>query len=426
MRSALYSVIIRLSRKSPLLRPTIDLENGQQQVPKLTTKLVLSTTPTAKDIILRDTEIKGFLCKITPKGKRVYMLYYRTKDFRERKPVIGYQGAINCDQAREIAKLWQAEILQGGDPSKDKADRRTMATVTDLSKRYMKEHANLKKKPSSISNDERMWKLHILPQIGSYKVSAVTKEDIAKLHNAMSENPITANRCRSLISKAFNLAELWGYRREGTNPCRHIKKYAETKRDRYLSLEEISTLSVVLNTCEADKTVMPSAVAAIRLLMLTGCRLSEILTLEWQHVDLKNHILNLPDSKTGAKKIHLSPPAVTLLQILCDDPNKCADNPYVIIGREPNSRLINLHKPWSRIQKLANIKDVRLHDLRHTFASIAVANGLSLPVIGALLGHSQVSTTARYAHLDKAPLTAAVNLIGDAISKAMQEKKDNS
>ncbi len=180
-------------------------------MPKLTTKLILSTTPSDKDIIIWDSEIKGFHCKITPNGKRVYLYYYRTNDFRERRPAIGTQGVINCDQARGIAKEWQAIISKGGDPSQDKSNRREMVTVKELSARYMKEHAHPKKALASASKDQRLWNLHILPLLGSCKVSSITKDDISKLHSSLQHIPVTANHCRALISKALNLAEVWGY-----------------------------------------------------------------------------------------------------------------------------------------------------------------------------------------------------------------------
>lgn len=395
-------------------------------MPKLTTKLVLSTLPSDKDVIIWDSEIKGFHCKITPTGKRVYLYYYRTSDFRERRPAIGTQGIINCDQARDIAKEWQAVISKGGDPSQDKSNRREMVTVKELSERYMREHAHPKKKPSSASKDQRLWNLHILPLLGSCKVSSVTKDDISKLHSTMQHIPVTANHCRSLISKALNLAEVWGYRKDNTNPCRHIKKYKENMRKRYLSKEELNKLNEVLLLAEANKIIMSSAANAIKLLVLTGCRLSEILTLKWEYVDIDSKLLRLPDSKTGAKFVYLPPDAIAILEKLYTDPERPLSNPYVIIGREENSYLANLHKPWGRIKKLADIEDVRLHDLRHTFASIAVASGFSLPIIGALLGHTQPSTTARYAHLQNDLLKDAAGTVGNAIQKAMSESKDKS
>jgi len=207
------------------------------------------------------------------------------------------------------------------------------------------------------------------------------------------------------------LAELWGYRADASNPCRHVQKYAETKRERFLSQEEITRLMAVLDAEEKEDKELPPVLCAIRLLLLTGCRLNEILRLSWQEVDFDKSCLFLLDSKRGKRTVYLSPPAVELLQNIPRE----KDHPYVIAGKNKHSHLINLQKPWRRIRKKAGLEDVRIHDLRHTFASVAAAKGLSLPVIGALLGHSQTQTTARYAHLVGQPLLEAVGKVGESI-----------
>jgi integrase len=212
----------------------------------------------------------------------------------------------------------------------------------------------------------------------------------------------------------MNLAEVWRMRPNGSNPCRHIKKYRENKRERYLSEAELARLGEALTEVDQDGTVMPSAVAAIRLLIFTGARLSEILTLRWDYVE--HSYLRLPDSKTGAKVIYLNPPASELLARL----PRIVDNPYVIPGNKPGARLVNLQKPWRLIRARAGLEDVRIHDLRHTFASIGAASGLSLPMIGKLLGHTQAATTERYAHLADDPVRAASEAIGQRIDAAMK------
>ncbi len=203
----------------------------------------------------------------------------------------------------------------------------------------------------------------------------------------------------------FNLAELWGLRPDGTNPRRHIKKYPEKKRERYYSPAELQSIGRVLREMEAEGLEYQSAINAIRLLLFTGCRLNEIMKLEWEWVDLDNAALHLPDSKTGAKTVHLGQAAVNILRNV----EKLLGNPYVITGKNPGQRLTDLQPFWQRVRARAGLKDARIHDLRHTFASIAVSNGKSLPMIGKLLGHSQVQTTARYAHLAVSPVIDAAN-----------------
>ena len=275
---------------------------------------------------------------------------------------------------------------------------RSSPTINDLAEKYMIEHAP-RKKAASQGEDKRLWVKYILPAFGSMKVAALTRADIAKLHHSFQHAPTTANRILSLLSKALNLAELWGYRLEHSNPCAHAKKYAENKRERFLNQEEIAHLMSVLDE-EAKDARQVWIVYAIRLLLLTGCRLNEILTLKWQEVDFDAQCLRLSDSKTGKKVVYLSSPTITLLKEM----PRGWQNPYVICGGKEGAHLVNLQKPWRRIRNKAGLKDVRLHDLRHTFASIAASKGLSLPIIGALLGHKQAATTARYAHLMGQPL----------------------
>jgi len=362
-------------------------------MPKLTKKIVESTSPQDKDIILWDSEISGFLCKVTPAGKKSYFLYYRTQDRRQRRPKIGDHGVMTCEQARSIAQLWLLEVSQGKDPSAEKQDLRAMPTLKELANQYMTEHAS-RKKESSRKGDQVLWKKHILPVLGALKVSSIDRSDIAKLHHSLQFLPIAANRVLSLLSKALNLAELWGYRPNHSNPCLHIKKYTEQKRERFLSQDEIAKLMNVLEE-EEKNSQNPWTIYAIRLLLITGCRLNEILTLKWEEVDFSNQYLRLSDSKTGKKLVYLSTTAIDILKSV----PQVVDNPYVICGEKKGAHLINLQKPWRRIRAKAGLDDVRIHDLRHTFASIAASNGLSLPIIGALLGHKQTQTTARYAHL---------------------------
>lgn len=380
-------------------------------MPKLTKRLIESTMPQDKDTLLWDTDIRGFFCKITPHGKRIYMVYYRTRDGRQRRPKIGEHGAITCEQARGIAQSWLAEVAQGKDPSAQKGILKAMPTLRELSIRYMAEHAP-RKKLSSRRTDASRWKHQILPRLGDLKVSAITREDIVNLHTSLQSTPSSANHVVRLLSKALNLAELWGYRPDGSNPCRHIKQYAENKRERFLSQEEISRLGLVLSELEENNGEPPAVICAIRLLLLTGCRRNEILTLRWEDVDWDKGFLMLPDSKTGKRTVYLSPQAMDILKSAPVEEG----NPYVIIGKKRGTHLTTLQYSWPRIRKQAGLDNVRLHDLRHTFASVAAASGFSLLTIGALLGHRQTKTTARYAHLVGQPLMEAASKIGERIA----------
>ena len=382
---------------------------------KLTKRAVEKVEPGPKDIILWDTELKGFGCKLTPKGKRVYFAYYRTPNGQQRRPKIGDHDPMSCEEAREIARQWLANSRTGGDVSaKRKADR-DAPTVADLAARYLSEHAEPKKKPRSVASDRALLRLHILPAFGRMKVASVARADVSKLHYAMRHTPGAANRTLALLSKMFNLAEKWDLRPDGSNPCRHVEKNPERKIERFLSPEEFARLGDVLAEAKRTQTELPSAIAAIRLLAFTGCRLSEILTLRWDWVDSERNCLRLPDSKTGRKTVYIGAPTLEVLSRIDRDPN----NPFVITGRKPGTHLVNLEKPWRRIRKRAGLDNVRLHDLRHSFASFGAGAGLSLPMLGKMLGHTQAQTTARYAHLAADPVKRAVDTVTADIAAAM-------
>jgi integrase len=218
-----------------------------------------------------------------------------------------------------------------------------------------------------------------------------------------------------MVSKMFNLAEMWGLRPDGSNPRKHIKKYPEEKRERFLSPAELKRVGEVLREMEQEGIELSPSIAAARLLMLTGCRLGEIMNLKWEYVDISGKALRLPDSKTGAKVVHLGQPAVEVLAKI----ERVDRNPWVIVGTLPGSRLSDLQPFWQRVRARAGLKDVRIHDLRHTFASTAVASGQGLPMIGKLLGHTQVQTTARYAHLAADPIKDAADQVASNIAGSL-------
>ena len=382
---------------------------------KLTKRVVEAAMPAARDVVLWDTDLTGFGCKVTPKGNRRYFIYYRTPEGQQRRPKIGDHGAMTCEMAREIARQWLAAARTGEDVSARRRASRDAPTVADLADRYLTEHAEPKKKPRSVEEDRRILRLHVLPALGKMKVVAVSRAHVNKLHHSMRKTPGAANRTLALLSKMFNLAEKWDLRPDGSNPCRHVEKNAERTVERYLTMEEFARLGDVLAEVERTQTEMPSVIAAIRLLAFTGCRLSEILTLRWDWVDWERGCLQLPDSKTGRKTVIVGAPALNVLSRMERKP----DNPFVITGKIPGARLVNLRKAWYRLRKAAGLDDVRIHDLRHSFASFGAGAGLSLPLIGKMLGHTQAQTTARYAHLAADPVKRAVETVTSDIAAAM-------
>ena len=383
-------------------------------MPKLTKRTVDALVGQERERVVWDDDLKGFGVRIHPTGRKVYIVKTRYRG-KPVKATIGPHGAVTPTEARTRA----AEIITGARAGKDPAGwngRNDRApTMRELGRRFLEEYVPSHCKASTAEEYGRSVRLFIDPRIGARRVPDIQRSDIAALHHGMRETPYQANRTLGVLSKIFNLAELWGLRPDGSNPCRHVKRFREEKRERFLSDAEYRRLGEVLKEAGRDGSETPAAVAAFRLLMLTGCRLSEIQKLRWEHVDLEAGELRLPDSKTGAKVVHLGEPAIAVLRGIDRDDG----NPWVIAGRKPDSHLTDLQHPWRRIRERADLEDVRIHDLRHSFASGALLVGEGLPMIGKLLGHTQVQTTARYAHLANDPVKSAANRIAGRIAEVV-------
>jgi len=390
-------------------------------VPKLTKRVVEGIAPDPSRIVNAwDSELRGFGVRVFSSGRRGYVLKYRSGS-QQRWLRLGDHGDITTDEARRRAQKRLGEVADGRDPAvemrlerlarerldaEEKQARALAAlavTVEDLSARYLERHAVPRKKPSSLRGDRWLLDRYIVPALGRLKVEEVTRAYVTALHDSMRATPHAANRARALLSKMFNLAEKWGVRPDGSNPCRHVEKYPETMRRRFLTDDELRRLGDVLDAVERDRAETLSAVAAIRLLLLTGARMGEILRLRWEHVDRRACCLRLPDSKTGAKEVPVGRAAIEVLDAI-----ERTTSPWVIAGRDPSHPLVNLNKAWRRIRKLASLDDVRIHDLRRTAASAGASVGLTLEAVGQILGHSQTATTKRYAFLfDEAKREAA-------------------
>ena len=358
-------------------------------------KRTVEALPAEKDTVYWDNELTGFGVRVYPTGTKVYMVQSRGPGGLKRVTV-GRHGVISADRARRRAALIIARIKAGEAPlAAPMAREATGPTVADLAERYFREHVAVRCKPGTAKLHRRVVRRHILPGFGKLPVAAVCREHVTDLHYRLRHVPAMANQVIVTLSRMLNQAEIWGLVPEGGNPCRFVVKYRQRKRERFLTEEEFRRLGRVLAALEATGRVPVHAAAAIRLLMLTGCRRNEILTLRWEDVHLDVNELRLRDSKTGPRTVPLSPAAVKVLAGL----PRAAGNPWVIAGRRPGARLSDFNSHWYRVRSRAGLEDVRLHDLRHSFASRALALGESLPMIGKLLGHTKIQTTARYAHL---------------------------
>jgi len=387
-------------------------------MPKLTKRIVDAAKPTSDREVFRwDAELRGFGLRVKPTGVKSYIIQYRTRTGISRRMTIGQHGVLTAEEARREAKVQLGRAAKGDDPAADKANARDGLSFATFTERYLSDHAATKKKPSSVRMDRINLNKHILPILGRRRLDTIGRADVVRLHHSMRDAPGAANRCLALLSKMMNLAERWGERPDGSNPCRHVEKYREHKRNRFLSADELARLGAACLRCEKDEKLGLSFLALVRLLIFTGARLSEIQKAQWDWVDFKSGVIHLPDNKTGAKTIMLPAPALDVLARLA----RVDGNPYIITG-EGNRYLVSVWKPWAVLRALAGLKDVRLHDLRHSFASVGAAGGMSLNVIGGLLGHRQTQTTSRYAHLAADPLKTAANQIAAAIAATMNPK----
>ena len=359
-----------------------------------------------KDAVFWDDKIPGFGVRVYPSGSKVFVVQTRT-DGKSKRITLGRHGVLTADQARKKAAETITLLKSGQDPGEKPVPT---VTVAELAARYFEDHVDVHCKPVTRKVYRSTVNRFILPAYGHLPVQKVGREQVALLHRDLHDRPYMANRVLEIASKLFNLAEEWELRSAG-NPCKFVRKYPESKRERFLTEEEFRRLGGVLNEMEAAGRLPVHPAAALRLLMLTGCRRNEIVALEWKNVDLAAGEIRLPDSKTGARLVPLSPAAARVLAEL----PRVGNSPWVIPGRKPAKHLADLNHYWDRVREEAELEDVRIHDLRHSFASRALALGESLSMIGKLLGHNKIDTTARYAHLARDSIKASSARVADSI-----------
>lgn len=379
---------------------------------KITKRSVEAAARSGKEYFLWDDELRGFGLRVHPSGRKIYLAQFRAGG-RIRRVNIGPHGPITPDQARTEAMKHLADVRLGSDPGAQHDRLRAAATMKEFGKRFLDEHVASHCKPSTQYEYRRCVDLFITPILGKLKIIDVTRADIVELHQSLKETPYQANQVLGVLSIMFTLADTWGVRTDGINPCWKVKRYKEVKRERYLIPDELARLGKTLREAEGE----PEAATCIHLLLLTGCRLGEIQTLKWEYVDARAGVLRLPDSKTGAKIVPIGKAA---LDVLADIP-RIEGNPYVITGKVEGQYLTDIQKPWRRLRARAGLDTLRIHDLRHSFASDALQLGADLTMIGRLLGHTQVQTTARYAHLKLTQIQETANKISYTIASTLKQ-----
>lgn len=389
--------------------------------------------------ILFDDGVAGFGVRVYPSGSKSFVLAYRTTAGRTRIMTIGPHGALTVKQARERAQREIMRIRDGADPVEERRERRNAVTLADVAREYI-ELNQARLKPRTVALYTRQLEKH-LSKLGRKPIADVTVRHAAQLHHAMRETPVNANRVLDFLSSVLHWSESQGYRPVNSNPCTAVKRYREGKRERFLTVSEVGALSKALNTALIDglppaprhrrkpgdpskqkhrpKEIAPipanpAAVAAIRFLLLTGWRSSEARNLRWSEIDFARKMATLRETKTGRSHRPLGAPALALLSEL---PRV---SEFVFPGEKPGTELRDMKRVWGAVRYAAGLEDVRLHDLRHTVASFAVASGHSLYVTGSLLGHARAATTQRYAHLHDDARHAAADTVSTAIADAMR------
>jgi len=405
-----------------------------------------------------DAELPGFGLKVRASGFKAYIIQYRMPGLGRRgfakRVVLGAHGRLTPEEARQLARLQLANVARGEDPASERGRRKGIPTVEELGERYLSD-TDARLKESTAAEYKRLWKKHVLPALGNKQVTEVSASEVRRVHRSMKNHPFAANRTLALLSAFFTFAAAEGLAFENGNPTRFVDRFPEEGRERFLTPNEFKALGAALLVAEtrglppaplkryrsvhsdkkkrddgkkhrpkiADVPIVadPYAVAAIRFLATTGCRKSEALSLRWEAVDFQRGYLRLGDTKTGKSIRPLSKTAALLLESL----PRLEKNPHVFPGRKDGDHLKEIDRLWHAVRYAAKLDTVRLHDLRHSFASVSAIEGESLLVIRSLLGHKNVATTERYAHLGDDPVKAAADRASRGIATWLAAASNN-
>lgn len=415
----------------------------------LSEKTVKAAVPRSSRYVIWDDTVVGFGLRVTPSGSKSWIFSYRAGGGRrasKKRFTIGDAKATkaNAGDARKTAEALQSKVRLGQDPQQDKVAERGEKLLAELIELYLTDKVKMKNSARTFEQYEDCLNRLVRPALGSKKAKEITPQEITALHNQLEGRPYLANRMLSVVSSMYRWAATQNYVPQNQNPASGISRFKEEHRERLLSSDELVRLGDALQEAVTEglplvidppkrtkhvpknrrNVINPHAVAAIRLLMFTGARLSEILNLKWDEVNFEHGLLLLPKSKTGKREIILNAPA---LGILADLPRVGA---YVIASSSSGTRYEkprrDLKKPWATISKRAGLEGVRVHDLRHHYATIGASSGMSLPIVGKLLGHTTPATTARYGHLQNDPVRRAADAIGDEIAKSLGQNRKPS
>jgi integrase len=385
---------------------------------RLTEALVDGLAPCDRDQFVFDAMLAGFALRVTPAGRKVFIVQTRAGGVK-RRVTIGYHPEISVAEARAVAHQMTADLRSGKDPTAERHARAQAIatgakTIAQLAELWMTDHVRAKLKPRTVADYELLLAKSILPALGHLTVTGITRADVSALHAAMKATPRRANYTIRTVQGMLTFACANGMRPPLDNPVRKLKLYREGHHERFLSEDEIGKAAEAIDEAEREGVIGPHAAAGLRLALFTGARSGEITAAKWSHVDWQRKFIRLPDSKTNdPRTIHLSDAALEVLRALP------RIGPYVIAGANEGEPYKNLSRAWIIAREKRGLNDVRLHDLRHSYASLAAGRGVSLIMIGKLLGHKAPATTQRYAHLARDAVAAVNDELGDAMTAAI-------
>ncbi|MGB2319585.1 MAG: tyrosine-type recombinase/integrase [Candidatus Puniceispirillum sp.] len=367
------------------------------------TKRFIDQLEIPEDIqVFHDTKVTGLHLRVSPSGSKTFYLYFRTKSGKQKRPKLGVYGILTVEQARDLARAMLGELSKGNDPTDTKQVENI--TLADFFKIFEKNHINKHVKSSTAKTYRSLFASVIEPTLGKQILEDITRSHVEEMVYQNDNRRTTANHALVLLRLILDKAQQWEFMSSKRNPCSNVTKFKTLAKERFLTDNEITRLVDTLDQFEGACLAHKNAITIVRLLMMTGCRKNEITRLRWDELFLEEGVLKLKDSKTGKKEVILSDDAI---KILSAAPINNSD--YIFPGKDGISPIQGLQKIWERIRRAAGLQDVRIHDLRHTFASVAVSNGAPLYEVGRLLGHASIQSTQRYAHLERSRLKDSLN-----------------
>ena len=367
------------------------------------TKRFIDQLEIPEDIqVFHDTKVTGLHLRVSPSGSKTFYLYFRIKSGKQRRPKLGVYGILTVERARDLARAMLGELSKGNDPT----DRHQVKNITlaDFFKIFEKNHINKHVKSSTAKTYRSLFASVIEPTLGKQILEDITRSHVEEMVYQNDNRRTTANHALVLLRLILDKAQQWEFMSSKRNPCSNVTKFKTLAKERFLTDNEITRLVDTLDQFEGACLAHKNAITVIRLLMMTGCRKNEITRLRWDELFLDEGVLKLKDSKTGKKEVVLSDDAIKILSA-----SPINDSDYIFPGKDGIEPIQGLQKIWQRIRQVADLQDVRIHDLRHTFASVAVSNGAPLYEVGRLLGHASIQSTQRYAHLERSRLKDSLN-----------------